>query len=122
LKKVKKALTERQGIASAELVAIQNQNPRLPESKLLVRFPPSARESALLNKALADPAYHAQIQALSLRLCAASNVPVLGSVETADALTVTVDRYALLEKLVAQLNARADVDYAQANSTVQFMK
>jgi len=122
LEEVKKALTARQGIASAELVAIQNQNPRLPESKLLVRFPPSAAESALLNKALADPAYQAQIQALTLRLCAPSDIPVLGSVDTADALTVTVDRYALLEKLVGQLNALADVDYAQANSTVQFMK
>jgi hypothetical protein len=122
LEEVKKTLAAQQGIASAELVAIQNQNPRLPESKLLVRFPPSAGESALLNKALADPAYHAQIQALTLRLCAPSDIPVLGSVDAADTLTVTVDRYALLEKLVGQLNALADVDYAQPNSTVQFMK
>ena len=122
LREVKKALSARLGVAGAELVAVQDQNPRLPESKLLVRFAPSAGENALLAIALADPAYHAQIQALTQRLCAASNVPVLGSVESADALTVTVDRGALLGKLVGQLNALADVDYAQANSTVQLMK
>ena len=122
LEAVRKSLTAQQGIASAELVAIQTQNPRLPQSKLLVRFPTSTSESALLNKALADPAYHGQIRAWTLRLSASSDVPVLGSVDTADALTITVDRYALLEKLVGQLNALADVDYAQANSTVQFMK
>ena len=66
--------------------------------------------------------YAERVQALATKLCAASGIPVLGRPEVRAALAVTVDRYTLLEKLVTRLNSLDYVDYAQPNSTVQFMK
>ncbi|TFH47171.1 MAG: hypothetical protein E4H01_08720 [Lysobacterales bacterium] len=122
LERIKESLSKRPEVLNTELIAIQDENPRLAESMLLVRFHPSADESALLNKAYAEAVYAGRVQALALQLCAASDVPVLGSAQAGAGLGLTVDRYALLEKLVTRLNNLADVDYAQANSTVQLMK
>jgi hypothetical protein len=122
LEKVKQTVSMRPEIASAELSVIQNENPRLPESVLLLRFRESSDESELLRKAYAEDAYNERVQTLTTTVCAASDVPVLGAAQASAGLAVTVDRYALLEKLVARLNELNDVDYAQPNSTVQFMK
>ena len=115
-------MTKRAEVASAELIAIQNENPRLPENLLLLHFRASSDESALLENATSESAYAERVQALATKLCAASGVPVLGRPQAPAALAVTVDRYALLEKLVTRLHDLDDVDYAQPNSTIQFMK
>jgi hypothetical protein len=122
LERIKESLSKRPEVLSAELIAIQDENPRLAESMLLVRFHPSADESTLLNKAHAEAVYAGRVQALALQLCATCDVPVLGSAQAGAGLGLTVDRHALLEKLVTRLNNLADVDYAQANSTLQLMK
>lgn len=122
LERVKQAVTRRPEIASAELIATESKNPRLPESILVVHFREAGDEHELLQKALVDSAYGARVQALATELCAESGVPVLGSARAGAALAVTLDRFALVEMLTARLNALNDVDYAQPNATVQFMK
>lgn len=122
LEMVKQTVTKRPEIFSAELTAVQNENPRLPSSVLLLRFRGSGDEAELLQKAYAEGAYGERVQALTARLCADSDIPVLGTAQAGAELAVVVDRYALLEKLVTRMNALEDVDYAQPNSTVQFMK
>ena len=122
LEAVQQTVTKRAEVASAELIAIQSENPRLAENLLLVHFRASSDESALLENAHSEGAYAGRVQALATKLCAASGVPVLGRPEVRAALAVTVDRYTLLEKLVARLNNLDYVDYAQPNSTIQFMK
>jgi hypothetical protein len=122
LEKVKQTLAKRPEVVSAELAAIQSDNPRLAESMLLLRFGESGDENELLQKAYADDAYGARVQVLATELCAGSDVPVLGNAQESAVLTISLDRYALLEQLTARLNALDDVDYAQPNSTVQFMK
>ena len=79
-------------------------------------------ESALLGNAYNDDAYAERVQALATELCAASGVPVIGTPHAPTALAITVDRYALLEQLVARLHELDYVDYAQPNSIVQLMK
>ena len=122
LKKVEQTVAKRTDVAAAELVAIQSDNPRLPELQLLLHFHPSSDESALLENAYGDSANGERVQTLAAKLCADSGVPVIGTPQAGAALAVTVDRYALLEQLLARLHALDDVDYAQPNSTLQFMK
>ncbi|GMQ74955.1 MAG: hypothetical protein BMS9Abin01_0198 [Gammaproteobacteria bacterium] len=120
---VKQTVTRRAQVSSAKLVAIQHGNPRLPESLLLLHFRESSQETELLEKAYGAPTvYRERVQVLATELSGPSGVPVRGTAEAESALAVTVDRHTLLQKLVAQLSGLAYVDYAQPNSTVQFMK
>ncbi len=121
LEAVKQTAIRNAAVSSARLVVIQHENPRLPEARLLLHFREASEEAALLEKALGEPAYRERVQALATRLCSPSGVPVRGIAEAQPALAVTVDRHALLQKLVAQLNELEYVDYAQPNATVQFM-
>lgn len=122
LETVKQTVTKRQEVSAAKILATQDENPRLPESLLLLHFRESGGEAELLKKAYGAKAYQGRVQALATELCAPSGVPVRGTAETGSGLAVTVDRSALLEEVVARLNDLDDVDYAQPNSTVQFMK
>ena len=122
LEAVKQTVIRNAAVSSARLVAIQHENPRLPEARLLLHFREASEEAELLEKALGEPAYGDRVQALATRLCSPSGVPVRGVAEVQPALAVTVDRHTLLQKLVAQLNELEYVDYAQPNATVQFMK
>lgn len=121
LETIKQTVTRHADVSSARLVAIQHENPRLPESLLLLHFREASEEAGLLNKALGEPAYQARVQELATELCDPSGVPVRGTAEAESALAVTVDRHTLLQKLVAQLRDLGYVDYAQPNVTVQFM-
>ena len=109
-------------IAATRLMAVEHDNPNLPESLLVLAFPESGVESALMVKARGDPAYAESVQETAARLCQAGGVPVRGEAGADGEMIVTVDRVALLQKLVAQLNALDIVDYAQANTTLQIMK
>jgi hypothetical protein len=121
LETVRKTVSGHPEVSSATLVAIQRDNPRLPETMLLLHFRETSEEAGLLEKALGEPAYRERVQALATALCGPSGVPVRGIAEAESALAVTVDRHALLQKLVTQLNGLEYVDYAQPNATVQFM-
>ena len=109
-------------IAATRLMAAQHENPNLPESLLVLAFPEFGAESALMVKARGDPAYAESVQETAARLCQTGGVPVRGEAGANGEMIVTVDRVALLQKLVAQLNALDIVDYAQANTTLQIMK
>jgi len=122
LERIEQTVAKRPEIANTELVAVQNDNPRLAEELLLLRFHASSDESALLGNAYDDDAYAERVQALATELCAASGVPVIGTPHSPTALAITLDRHALLEQLVARLHELDYVDYAQPNSIVQFMK
>ena len=123
LESVKQTVTGRAKVSSAKIVAIQHENPRLPESLLLLRFRESSEEAELLEKAYGAPAvYRERVQELATELSGPSGVPVRGTAEAESALAVSVDRDTLLQRLVAQLNRLEYVDYAQPNSSVQFMK
>lgn len=122
LESVKRTVTRHAEVSSAKLVAIQLENPRLPESLLLLHFRESGKEAELLEKAYGEPAYRERVQELVTKLCGPSGVPVRGTPAAESALAVTVDRHTLLQKLVVQLNGLGYVDYAQPNSTVQFMR
>ncbi len=122
LESVRQTLAERTDVTLAELVAIQSENPRLAQSMLRVRFREPGDAFDLLTKAYGEQAYSERVQALTAELSAPSGVPVLGAPEADAGLAVTVDRYALLEKLVERLNAMDEVEYAQPNTTVQIMK
>lgn len=122
---VKRSVDGHAEVSATRLMAVQHENPNLPESLLVVEFPESSDEAGLMRKARDDPGYASQLQGLATRLCGPSGVPVRGDVGTDSNLAeliVTVDRPALLRKLVAQLNALDYVDYAQANTGVQIMK
>lgn len=121
LETVMNTVTGKEEVSGAKLVESQQQNPRLPQALLLLHFREYSDEAVLLAKAYGDQAYAGRVQALTTKLCAESGVPVLGNPETASVLAVTVDRHALLRTLVSQLNDLDYVDYAQPNSTVQFM-
>ena len=108
-------------MSSSALVAIQRENPRLPEARLLLHFREASEEAGLLEKAAGEPDYRERVQVLATQLCSPSGVPVRGIAEAGSALAITVDRHALLQKLVTHLNALEYVDYAQPNATVQFM-
>ena len=122
LERIEQTVAKRPEIASTDLVAVQNDNPRLPEELLLLRFHASSDETALLENAYNDNAYAMRVQTLATELCAASGVPVIGTPHARTALAITLDRYALLEQLVARLHELDYVDYAQPNSIVQLMK
>lgn len=121
LEKVKQTVTRHPQVSSAALIAIQDENPRLPQSMLLVHFHPSTAESELLGKAYASDAYAADVQALTAGICAGSGVPVLGSARAGAVLAIQVDRKALLDELVTRLKSLAEVDYAQPNASVEPM-
>jgi hypothetical protein len=121
LDKLRRFVAKRPQIASAALIAIQEQNPRLAQSMLLVRFRPGSTERELLAKAHADDAHAAAVQALAAELCAGSGVPVLGSARADGALALELDRQALLKEIVERLNGLAEVDYAQPNAGVRIM-
>ena len=121
LEAVRQTVSRNAEVSSARLVAIQHENPRLPEARLLLHFREASEEAGLLEKALGEPAYREQVQALATRLFSPSGVPVRGTAETQSTLAITIDRHALLQKLVTQLNGLEYVDYAQPNATVQFM-
>ena len=121
LEKVRQSVNKRPQISSASLIALQEQNPRLAQSMLLVRFRPGSAESELLDKARADDTRAAAVQALAADLGADSGVPLLGSTRADGALALELDRQALLRELVARLQSLPDVAYAQANAGVQIM-
>jgi hypothetical protein len=118
LESVAQTVTKRPQVTAAELVAIQEENPRLPQHMLLVHFRASGNEVELLGKARGRKAGDGRVQALAAELCAPSGVPVLGAPGADDALAVTVDRYTVLEQIASRLTALEDVDYAQPNTTV----
>ncbi|MDX2315816.1 MAG: hypothetical protein QNL90_17235, partial [Gammaproteobacteria bacterium] len=122
LERIEQTVAKRPEVASTEPVAVQNNNPRLAEELLLLRFHAPSDESALLENAYNDNAYAERVQALATELCAASGLPVIGTPRAHATLAITLDRHALLEQLVARLNDLNYVDYAQPNSTLQFMK
>ena len=122
LERIEQTVAKRPEIAGTEVVAVQNDNPRLPEALLLLRFHASSDESALLGNAYNDDAYAERVQALATELSAGGGVPVIGTPHARTTLSITLDRYALLEQLVARLHELDYVDYAQPNSIVQFMK
>ncbi len=99
---------------------MQHDNPRLPQTQLLLRFHGSSEAARLLEKTLDEPAYRQRVQALATRLCEPSGVPVRGAAQAQSVLAVTIHRRAFLQKLSAQLNELEYVDYAQPNATVQF--
>lgn len=121
LEAVRQTVSRNAQVSSTALVAIQRENRRLPEARLLLHFRGSSEEAGLLEKALGEPAYRERVQALATRLCGPSGVPVRGTAEAQSALAVTIDRHALLQILSTQLNGLETVDYAQPNTTVQFM-
>ncbi len=121
LEAVRQTVSRNAQVSSTALVAIQRENPHLPETLLLLHFRETSEEAGLLEKALGEPAHRERVQALATRLCSPSGVPVRGSAEAQSALAVTIDRHALLQILSAQLNGLETVDYAQPNTTVQFM-
>jgi len=121
LEAVRQTVSRNAQVSSTALVAIQRENPHLPETLLLLHFRETSEEAGLLEKALGEPAHRERVQALATRLCSPSGVPVRGSAEAQSALAVTIDRHALLQILSAQLNELETVDYAQPNTTVQFM-
>ncbi len=121
LEAVRQTASRNAQVSSVRLVAIQHENPRLPEARLLLHFRGSSEAAGLLEKALGEPAYREHVQALATRLCSPSGIPVRGTAQAQSALAVTIDRRALLQKLSARLRALEYVDYAQPNATVQFM-
>lgn len=100
---------------------MQHDNPRLPQTQLLLRFHGASEAARLLEKTLDEPAYRQRVQALATRFCEPSGVPVRGAAQAQSVLAVTIHRRAFLQKLSAQLNELEYVDYAQPNATVQFM-
>ncbi len=122
LEMVRRSLEQQPSVSAARLMAVQHDNPNLPEGLVVVEFPAASDEAALMSQARDDPGRAEQLHALAVKLCAPSGVPVRGEAGTDKQLIVTVDRAALLRKLVAQLNDLDYVDYAQANSGVQIMK
>ena len=121
LETVRQTVSRNAQVSSARLVTIPHDNPRLPRARLLLHFRASSETAGLLEKAFGEPAYREHVQALATRLCNPSGIPVRGTAQAQSALSVTIDRRALLQKLSAQLSELAYVDYAQPNATVQFM-
>ena len=119
---VRQTLERDRAVSSIRMMAVQHENPNLPEGLLVLEFPESSDEAELIGKARVDPGHAEQLQKLATALCDPSGVPVRGDIGTGTGLIVTVDRPALLRKLVAQLNDLEYVDYAQANVAVQIMK
>jgi hypothetical protein len=109
-------------VSATRLMAVQHENPNLPESLLVLEFRESSDAAGLMREAHGDPSHANQLQELATRLCDPSGVPVRGDVGTNAEMIVTVDRPALLRKLVAQLSDLEYVDYAQANTSMQIMK
>lgn len=122
LETVRRSLGQQPSVSATRLMAVQHDNPNLPEGLLVVEFRESSDEAALVEQGRGDPGSAEQLQALAVRLCSPSGVPVRGEAGTDTELIVTVDRAGLLRKLVAQLNDLDYVDYAQANTGVQIMK
>lgn len=122
LERVKQSLESQPEVDSATMVAAQDENPRLPRSMLLVRFPAASDAAALMKTAHGDGGHDAAVQALAAKLCAGSGVPVLGTAQQDARLAVTLDRYRLLGQVTAQFGRLDDVDYAQPNAILQLMK
>lgn len=120
LEKVREIVVEHAEVSEAELVAAQSDNPLLAQRQLLVRFRQLTEQAELMEAAYGDEAYKERVQALATTLCAPSGVPVHGVPKPQATLAVIVDRFALLEMLVKQLNSLDYVEYAQPNATVQF--
>lgn len=122
LEKVRAAVIERAEVSAAEIVTIQTNNPRLTQAQLLVSFRQLTDEAELLKNAFGEDTYDERVRALAAELCAPSGVPVHGDSESGDVLAVIVNRFDLLETIVAQLKSLDYVDYAQPNATVQIVR
>ncbi len=121
LERVRQTVSRNTQVSSARLVTMQHDNPRLPQTQLLLQFHGSSEAARLLEKTLDEPAYRQRVQALATRLCRPSGVPVRGAAQAQSVLAVTLHGRAFLQKLSAQLNELEYVDYAQPNATAQFM-
>jgi len=122
LEQLQEFLAKSPALVGTELIELHNENPRLAKTMLLVRFPASSDEALQLRNAQAQGGNHSSIQGLATSLSAGSGVPVQGVARGHEELALTLDRYKVLEEVVQQLNDMDAVDYAQPNSTVQFMK
>jgi len=122
LERVEKSVARRADVDSAELVALQNGNPRLPVAQLRVRFEDSSDARELLERAYDDGSDAERVRALTNEIASASGIPVSGVVDPHGVLILVVERRALLETLSARVNDLGDVDYAQPNATMQIMK
>lgn len=119
---VEKTVDRHPSVTGTRLMATRHGNPNLPGSLLMIEFGSTTEEAAQVARARAESGHEQSLQTLASRLCASSGVPVRGTSGADADLIVSVDRAALLTKLVAGLNDLDFVDYAQANLGVHIMK
>lgn len=122
MERVRDVVVERAEVSTAELVTAESENPRRAQVQLLVRFRQLSDEAELLANTSGEDAHDQRVQALANELCAPSGVPVRGVSKSQGELAVLVDRFAVLETVVAQLNGLDDVKYAQPNATVRILR
>ena len=122
LEKVRDVVVERTDVSRVELVSLQTENPRIAQAQLLIGFRQLSDAAKLLEDGYGENGYAERVQALASELSAPSGVPVRGVSRDGAELALVVDRFALLETIVAQVKALEDVEYAQPNATVGIMR